>query len=82
MRMGPLINIIITTNNPYQTMLELASLKTTLHHNIKSGLVGAVANVCFTPLKLTPDEQVSFYVVFVLIFFSETRKHRNINTFC
>ena len=39
-------------------MLELASLKITLHHNVKAGIVGSVAVVCFTPLLLDKDEQV------------------------
>ncbi|KAL5247538.1 hypothetical protein ACHWQZ_G019427 [Mnemiopsis leidyi] len=41
------------------TMLELASLKITLHHNVKAGIVGSVAVVCFTPLLLDKDEQVA-----------------------
>ena len=60
--MGPLntvLSIILSLFTAhFQTMLELASLKITLQHNVKAGIVGSVAVVCFTPLLLDKDEQV------------------------
>ena len=51
-------------------MLELASLKVTLHHNVKAGIVGSVANVCFTPIILDKFEQVKSKIIDVSNFFA------------